>query len=203
MGLLKSLFERARGIILNPRFEWELIDIETTSIRDLYKYYIIPMAAVDPVASIIGASFVGFNVPFLGHYYMPLLYSVLQAILCYVVFLIGVYLIARIIAYAAKWFDGEADLIQALKLTAYSSTPIWVLGIFSLVPDVRYISFIGVFYTIYLLYLVLPILMRSFLEKRILYLFVAGLFFLFLLFVLFVVGNFFFVLSSPQVIDGA
>jgi hypothetical protein len=160
------------------------------------------MAAIDPVASIIGASFVGFNVPFLGHYYMPLVYSLLRAILCYVVFLVGVYLVARIIAYTAWRFDGEADLVQALKLTAYSSTPVWILGIFSLVPDLRYVSFLGFFYTVYLLYLGLPVLMRSSLEKRISYLFVAGFFFLLLLLVVSIVGNFFFVLSSPQVING-
>jgi len=201
MALLKSLFERARGIVLNPRFEWELIDVETISIRDLYKNYIMPMAAIDPAASIIGASFVGFNVPFLGHYYMPLFYSLLRAILCYVVFMVGIYVVARIIAYTARRFDGEADLIQALKLTAYSSTPVWILGVFNLVPDLRYVGFLGFVYTVYLFYLGLPVLMRFSLEKRVSYLFVAGLFFLLLLLVISFVGNFFFVLSIPQVIE--
>jgi hypothetical protein len=202
MGLLKSLFERAKGIVLNPRFEWELIDVETISIRDLYKYYIMPMAAIEPVASIIGASFVGFNVPFLGHYYMPLSYSVLRATFCYVVFLVGIYLVALLIAYTARRFDGEADLVQALKLTAYSSTPVWILGVFSLVPDLRYVSFLGFFYTVYLLYLGLPVLMKCSLDKRFSCLFVAGVFFLLLFLVVSFVGNFFFILSSPQVIGG-
>ncbi len=202
MGLLKGILERAKGIVLNPRFEWELIDVEIISIRDLYKCYIMPMAAIEPVASIIGASFVGFNVPFLGYYYMPLSYSVLLAILCYVVFLVGIYLVALIIAYTARRFDGEAEPIQALKLTAYSSTPVWILGVFSLIPDLRYVSFLGFFYTVYLLYLGLPVLMKSSSEKRFLYLFVAGLFFLLLLLVISFVGNFFFIFFSPQVIGG-
>jgi hypothetical protein len=113
-----------------------------------------------------------------------------------------VYLVAQIIAYTARRFDGEADLVQALKLTAYSSTPVWVLGIFSLVPDLRYIGFLGFFYTVYLLYLGLPVLMRSSLEKRVWYLFVAGVFFLLLLLVVSIVGNFLFVISIPQVVDG-
>ena len=45
-------------------------------------------------------------------------------------------------------------------MAAYSSTAGWVAGIFSLIPGLRMLGILGL-YSIYLLYLGLPILMKA------------------------------------------
>ena len=66
-----NLIERVKRILLSPKSEWEVIDAEPTTVADLYKGYIIPLAAIGPVAQAIGFSVFGMRVPFLGTYRTP------------------------------------------------------------------------------------------------------------------------------------
>ncbi|MDQ3209015.1 MAG: YIP1 family protein, partial [Gemmatimonadota bacterium] len=66
----------------------------------------------------------------------------------------------------APTFNGQRSQIQALKVAAYSSTASWVAGIFALIPGVRFLTILGI-YSLYLLYLGLPVLMKSPREKAI------------------------------------
>jgi hypothetical protein len=61
-----NLVERVKGILLQPQKEWEVISGETTNTAELYKNYIILLAAIGPVASIIGMTIFGISMPFIG-----------------------------------------------------------------------------------------------------------------------------------------
>lgn len=71
-----DLIERAKNIILRPSHEWEVIEGETVQIAELYKRYIIHLAAIGPVVSLIFFSFVGVMIPYEGIYYVPLAFSI-------------------------------------------------------------------------------------------------------------------------------
>ena len=58
-----DIVERVKGIILRPKQEWQTISGEATTIPELYKTYVMVLAAIGPVASIIGMSIVGIRVP--------------------------------------------------------------------------------------------------------------------------------------------
>jgi hypothetical protein len=49
-------------------------------------------------------------------------------------------------------------------VTVYSYTPLWLSGIFTLIPGLRFLGLLGL-YGLYLLYLGLPVLMKSPQEK--------------------------------------
>ena len=51
-----NLTERAKNILLQPTQEWSVIDQEPGSAGELFQSYIAPLAAIGPVASIIGLS---------------------------------------------------------------------------------------------------------------------------------------------------
>ena len=163
------LIERVENIILRPSHEWEVIAGEDVQIVDLYKSYVMPLAAVGPVVSFIFFSFVGITKPYEGIYYLPLVVSILQATVYYALSLLGVYVVALFIEYMAPQFDGERNLIQAFKLSAYSYTPIWLAGIFNLFPSLGVLYFIFSLYNFYLLYLGLAVLMKSSGRKKVLY----------------------------------
>jgi hypothetical protein len=163
-----ALVDRVKNIILTPKTEWEVIDAEPATVGDLYKGYIIPLAAIGPIAQAIGFSVFGMPVPFLGTYRTPVGAAVTSAVITYVLMLIGVYVLALIIDALAPTFGGTRSQIQALKVAAYSYTPAWVAAIFGLIPVLSWLSILGI-YSLYLLYLGLPVLMKTPKEKALPY----------------------------------
>jgi hypothetical protein len=159
-----ALADRVKRILLNPKEEWEVIDREPTTVADLYKGYIMPLAAIGPIAAAIGYAVFGISIPMVGTYRTPVASAITSAVVQYVLTLIGVYVLAFIIDRLAPTFDGTSNQIQALKVAAYSSTASWLAGIFALVPGLRVLTILGL-YSLYLLYLGLPTLMKSPREK--------------------------------------
>lgn len=159
-----NLVERVKRILLSPRTEWEVIDAEATTPAALYTGYIAPLAAIGPIAQLIGYSVFGISVPFMGTYRVPFGSAITSALVTYLLTLIGVYVLALIIDALAPTFNGQRNRVQALKVSAYSSTASWVAGIFALIPGLRLLTILGL-YSLYLLYLGLPVLMKSPREK--------------------------------------
>ena len=156
-----SLMERAKNILLQPKTEWPVIDTEQTSTAALYTGYIIPLAAVGPIAQIIGMSVIGVSLPFLGSFRVPIGYAVRSAAVTFVAALIGVFVVALIIDALAPTFGGQKNQMQALKVAAYSSTAAWVAGILGILPALGLIVLLVSLYSLFLLYLGLPVLMKA------------------------------------------
>jgi hypothetical protein len=160
-----NLVERIKGIIVSPKQEWEVIAGETTPIVDIYKSYIIILAAIGPVASLIGMSVIGINFGF-GTWRVPIVTGFISAVVQYVLTLGGVYVLALIIDALAPTFGGKKNLDQAFKVSAYSATPGWLVGIFGIIPMLGILGILGL-YGLYLLYLGLPVLMKAPKDKAI------------------------------------
>ncbi len=159
-----NLSERVKGILLKPKQEWQTITGEATTIPELYKTYVAVLAAIGPVATIIGMSIVGFRLPFVGSFRVPITTSIASGIVQYILTLVGVYVLALIIDGLAPRFSGEKNMNQAFKVAAYSNTPGWVIAIVALIPSLSSLGILGL-YGLYLLYLGLPVLMKSPKEK--------------------------------------
>ncbi|MBA3260261.1 MAG: YIP1 family protein [Gemmatimonadales bacterium] len=164
METAMALADRVKQILLAPKEEWVVIDREPATVASLYTGYILPLAAIGPVAQAIGYSVFGMNVPFMGTYRTPIGSAITSAVVAYVLTLAGVYALALVIDALAPTFNGTRNRIQALKLAAYSSTASWLAGIFALIPGLRILTILGL-YSLYLLYLGLPVLMKSPPEK--------------------------------------
>ena len=155
-----NLVDRTKSILLSPQQGWQAIDEEETSIGGLVTGYIVPLAAIGPVASLIGMEIFGISVPSVGTFRVPIGAALRQGIAQYVMALVGVFVLALIIDKLAPYFRVEENRYQALKIAAYSSTPVWVVGIVGLIPALSILRLLGLFYSLYLLYLGLPTLMR-------------------------------------------
>ena len=70
-----------------------------------------------------------------------------------------VYIIASVIDLLAPRFGGQKNFANALKLSVYSHTPLWLAGIFLLIPGLNFLLILGL-YGLYLLWTGLPLLMR-------------------------------------------
>jgi hypothetical protein len=155
-----ALAERVKKILLQPKQEWPVIDGEAATMAQLYTGYIMPLAAIGPVASAIGWSVFGLSMPFTGSYRVPIGFAVRSAVVQYVLALVGVFVLGLIIDALAPTFGGQKNQLQAFKVATYSSTAAWVVGIFSLIPALSILGILAL-YSLYLLYLGLPVLMKA------------------------------------------
>jgi hypothetical protein len=162
------LLDRVKNILLTPRQEWAVIDAEPTVPLELYKQYIMPLAAIGPVAGFLGSTIFGYRVPGVGTFRAPIGQAFASMVVTYLLTLGAVYVLALIIDALAPNFAGAKNQLQALKLAAYSSTASWVAGVFSLIPGLRWLGFAGL-YSLYLMYLGLPVLMKAPEEKALAY----------------------------------
>lgn len=158
-----NLIERVQAILLKPSPTWDVIERETPSVQQLYTHYIMPLAAIGPIASAIG------GVVFGGH-----MFGIVTAVLFYILSLVLIYVVALIIDALAPSFNGQKNFIQALKLATYSSTAGWVAAILGIIPGLATIGALLGLYGIYLMYLGLPKLMKNPQDKTIVYMIVSA-----------------------------
>lgn len=151
-----SLVERAKNIVVTPRTEWEAIAADPTPTGKLITGYVLPLAGVAAIAGFIGAtmvSFMGVRIGFAWGLGMAI-YQVVMSI-------VSVFLVGFIIDALAPTFGGQKNMAQAVKVAAYSYTPVWLLGILAIVPMLGMLAILGAVYAVYLLFLGLPRLMRN------------------------------------------
>lgn len=156
-----NLIQRATDITLKPATEWEVIAPEVITTSDLYKTYIMPLAAIPVLASFVGMTLIGMSVPFAGHIRTSIVTGLTALVLGFLVSLVSTFVIAQIINGLAPSFGGEKNSMQALKVTAYAFTPAWLAGILNVVPWLGMLGFIAIIYSVYVLYLGLPVLMKA------------------------------------------
>ena len=161
-----DVFNRAKGIMLAPETEWPEIEKEPGTPAWLFTNYVVWLAAIPPIAGFIGGSLIGITVPPMGTFRVPLFAGLLGAVIAYLLNFVIVYAVALIVDALAPTFSGRKNFESALKVTAYSYTPSWLCGIFLLIPSLRLLTILGL-YGLYLLWLGLPVLMKSPQEKSI------------------------------------
>ena len=154
-----GLFNRVKNLILKPKDEWAAIEQEPASIAGLYFGYVMILAAIPPLATLVYSLVFGDSM--FGVEYRPSIASALSAaLISYGLTLIGVFVLALIIDALAPHFGAVRDSMQALKLSAYAGTAAWIAGIFQLLPGIGFLGILGL-YSLYLLYLGLPRLMKA------------------------------------------
>jgi hypothetical protein len=147
-----KLIERVKAILLTPRSEWLAIEQERSTMSDLFINYVAILAAIPEVAHFIGQSLI-------GEARTPIVSGLLRAVIAYAVTFAMVYIIAGVINLLVPRFGGTKNFSNALKLSVYSHTPLWLAGIFLLIPGLNFLLILGV-YGFYLLWVGLPMLMR-------------------------------------------
>lgn len=160
-GSSSNLIQRVQDILLRPKPTWDVIDNEPATVRSLYTNYIVILAAIPAVAGVIGA--------LLGGLGAAVLAAVLAAI-GYVLGLALVYLMALVVDGLAPSFGGQKNQIQAFKVMAYSLTPAWVGGVLAIIPGIGgLLAWLVSLYSVYLMYLGLPKLMKTGEDKAVVY----------------------------------
>ncbi len=160
-----NLVERVKEIILKPQETWEKIKGEETTIKDLYTSYAGILALIPAIANFIGMSLIGSS--FMGvSFRVPIGTGLVQAILQYVLTLVGIYVVAFIIDALAPSFESKKNMLAAMKVAVFSVTPAWIAGILGIIPMLSVLAVLASLYSLYLFYVGLPILMETPKEKQ-------------------------------------
>lgn len=163
-----SIVDRAKNILLSPRTEWPVIQAEPSTIQGIYRNYLVYLAAIPAIATLIGMSLIGFGMMGVS-VRVPFTSGLANAILGYALTLGMIYVLALVVDALAPTFKGEKNQLAAFKLVAYGSTASLVSGIVYLLPSLGIIAILGALYSIYLFYVGLPVLMKCPPEKALPY----------------------------------
>ncbi len=160
-----GLVTRVKSLLLAPAAEWDVINTEPATVKGLFTGYACILAAIPAIASVLGGLL--FKMSLFGllgpMFIVPILVS---ALLSYALSLVSVFVLSLVIDALAPSFDGVKDPVQATKTAVYAFTPAWVAGALNIIPPLGLLAALaGAVYSLFLLYLGLPKLMKAPPEK--------------------------------------
>lgn len=161
-----TLFDRAKNIIMTPKTEWPAIAGEEPNVGTIFTGYVIPLALIPLVASIVGWGVVGKGAT-------SFTVGIATGIVAFGAAILSVYLAAYVIEVLAPTFGSQKNMGRAVQLVAYSSTPGWIAGIFNIIPIIGWLATLASLYGLYLMYLGLPHTMKTPPDKVVPYLVAA------------------------------
>jgi hypothetical protein len=158
-----TLPARAAGMLLRPGHTLAIAAGETTTQREIWTGYILPLAAIAPVCRAIGLMVFGASIAGVGiQLRTTWIETLLGAAIDYVLALVSAYVLALVVDLSTPLFGGVSNRVQALKLVALSGTAVWLAGAFDLYPTLGFpMGILGGLWSLYALYLGLPLLMRT------------------------------------------
>ncbi|RSU18436.1 YIP1 family protein [Sphingomonas koreensis] len=197
-----NLIERIKNILLKPKEEWERIDAEPATVGGLMTGWVVPLAAIGPVAGLIGGLVFGYGGMFGITIRPSVTMAVTGAVISYLLALLCAWLFSKIIDALAPSFGGQKNPVQAMKVAAYSGTAAYLAGVFQIIPALGILGLLGL-YSLYLLYLGLPRLMKAPADKAMGYTIVTVVVAIVLFFVVSVVTGALTSLVAPRAITSA
>ncbi len=160
------------GLFTNPTREWKIIrDQQIASDRSSAGHVFI-LALIPAISGYIGTTQVGWRIG-VGEPIRITSDSALSiAIIYYLALLIGTFSIGWVIHLLGKAYEVEKPLPLCVALSAYTATPLFMIGIMQVYPVLWLNMLMGLpalAYTVYLLYCGLPIMMEIPIERGFLY----------------------------------
>jgi hypothetical protein len=155
------MVERIKNILVNPKSEWGVIEKEETTVQELTVGYLMILALIPAIASLIGYWLVGYKVPFIGHVGGTFAIGFRQGLLAFISPVVSVFIAAWVIDLLATSFDSQKDFRKAFQLVVYSYTASLVAGVVMIVPSLGIIATLAGIYSLYLLYLGLQPMMKT------------------------------------------
>ena len=160
------------GLFIHPKKEWQAIRDSECSVTRCYLSYVLILAAIPPVAGYLGTTQVGWQ--FGGREAVKLApqSAMIIAVAYYLIMLVGVFTMGLIIQSMGQAYGAVQPLSRTVTLAAYTATPLFLIGVFELLP-ILWINFLvglpALGYSVVLLYTGLPIMMGISEEKGFLF----------------------------------
>lgn len=160
-----KLIDRAKNILLTPKAEWDVVATETTPVPAIVTGYILPLAGIAAIAQFISFCLIGTITP-LGTFRMGIGWGIAMMIYQFVMYFVAVFVVAAIIDFLAPTFGATKGFDRAFRVAAYTYTAAWIGAVLGIIPWLgMLLGLLLALYSIYLLYLGLPRVMKNPPEK--------------------------------------
>ncbi len=151
------------GIMINPRSEWEKIRGMNDSAVGYFFKYVVLAGLIAPVAWYFGSTEVGWHVG--GRVIRLTQESAMQAVIMfYVAILGGVWFLAFMVHWMSETYEAHISTVsKGMAIAAYTCTPLFLCGLTGFYPILWLDIVLGCIaagYSVYLLYLGVPIVMQ-------------------------------------------
>jgi len=146
---------RVKAILTDPMAAWARIENEAGDPGFLLSRYVGVLALIPALAGFSGATLIGVIVPGGATARASLFNGASGAVFGYVMSCATALVLGLVMDLLAPLFGGRRNFNNAFKLAVYSLTPVWIAGMFLVLPGLRFIVLTGC-YGAYLLWLGLP-----------------------------------------------
>lgn len=149
------ILSRCYGLFRDPKGEWKQIRDEETTIPNILIGYVAPLAAIPPICDLIGSTLFNHMLQ------VEPGQAIIRAVITWLVSVALVGFLGILINVISSNFDAERNDLAAQKIAAYSMTPAFLSGVFSLLPWLWWVSLFALAAMVFLMYRGLPILMKA------------------------------------------
>ncbi len=169
------ILKHVLGILTQPEKEWANIRDEKCTVGSCYLNHVILLAAIPPICAYIGATHIGWKFGAGATVKLTADSGLMLGISFYAALLIAIFIMGKAIHWMGQTFDAKAPLEKCVVVAAYTATPLFISGLIALYPVLWLDMLVGLAalsYTVYLLYMGLPIVMKISKEQG--FLFASG-----------------------------
>ncbi len=157
-------FLHAIAILIDPARAWPRVAKEPIDWVALMTRTVGLLALVPALCGFIGACIIGVIVPRTGVVRAALFDGIFGAIFFYLENFAVVLVLGLLLYLTAPLFGGRRNFAAALALAVYSYTPVWLAGIFLLLPGLHFLMLTGL-YGAYVLLTGLPPMLQTSLPR--------------------------------------
>lgn len=153
----------ALGLLIHPKQEWNKISQEKNEIPGLLMGYVLILAIIGPVAGYYGTTTSGWQIGSRDAVKLTTQSAMTISIFYYLAVVISVVGLGLMVRWMCKTYGGNTSLNRCIALSAYVSTPIFLVGIVEFFPILWINLVIGLFalaHSVFLLYSGVPVMMN-------------------------------------------
>ncbi|MGF1717064.1 Yip1 family protein [Photobacterium chitinilyticum] len=150
------------GLYTHPKQEWRTIDKEHEGVQSSLSHILL-IALLPPTFAFISSVFIGWRIGVGEPIFLTQSSALGMSVAMYFALIAGVFALAYLTYWMSHTFGSTPTYTQALELAAYTATPLFMISIAAIYPQVWFLmiaGLIGVAYSVYLLYTGVPILMH-------------------------------------------
>jgi len=160
---MKAVLNNAIALVKNPVGYMTQNKDQTFSLNSLMISYVAILALIPLVGRLVG------DLLFYSGAKYVVGYTIAGAIVAYILDIIAVFVIGYVIWWLAPRFNSSANQVKGTTLAAFAYTPVFLIGILSIVPFLGYLALLGLLYGLYILYRGLPIMLGTPADKTVTY----------------------------------
>lgn len=156
------LLEHIIGFFLHPKEEWEEVRAKNISTTRLM-LHILVLGAIPVISGYIGTTQFGWDIGTAETVKLTAESAVIIAVLYYLIIILAVFSVGWMIHWMGQTYGASQPLSRCLQLAAYIPIPLFLVGITQVYPVLWFNLLVGipaVTYTVFLLYMGVPVMME-------------------------------------------